>query len=142
MKTIFMALILALIILAIANVMASAQQQHYYHLFNIHIQLTNASYIYYNDAEEINIPQTEVIRLVNVYYLGNGINNVWLYIQRPDGQYVGILHVINNGKSYTDSKEILLSPGNYYISILIQPSPVVNYGDNATITIYFIITHS
>ncbi|WP_054841818.1 hypothetical protein [Vulcanisaeta distributa] len=141
MRTAFIALILALVILAVVNVMVSAQQQHYHYLFNIHVQLTNASYIYYDDADEISIQQSESLKLTNVSYLGNGIYNAWLYIQRPNGQYVAILHVINNGEPYVDSKDVLLTPGNYYISILIQPSPVIHYGDNATVTLYFVITH-
>ncbi len=141
MRTIFIVLMFALMVLAIADAIVSAQQQHYHYLFNIHVQLTNASYIYYNDVEEISVTQMEVLMLVNVSYLGNGINNAWLYIQGPNGQYVAILHIINNGKPYVSSRNIVLMPGNYNISILIQPNPVINYNDNATITLYFIFMH-
>ena len=132
-----MVLTLALIILTIANIMVSAQQQRYHQLFTIHIQITNASYIYYDNAEELTIQQTEVLKLVNVSYVGNGISNAWLYIQRPNGQYIAMLHVVSNGVPHADSRAIVLTPGNYYVSILVQPSTVVHYGENATITLYF-----
>ncbi|MGC9153096.1 MAG: hypothetical protein ACP5GY_05105 [Vulcanisaeta sp.] len=140
MRTLFIAITLAVIMLLLAVIMVSAQQYKPHYLFKLSITITNASYIYYYDIQKITVMNYETLNLVYVDYDGSGLYNVWIYISNQYGQYVATLHVIDNSKINDIGSSVSLMPGTYYVSVLIQPSSVVHYNDNSTLVLTFVIS--
>jgi hypothetical protein len=138
MRTLFTIMFLVMIALTIIVLTGSAQQFRPKYLFRLSITVTNASYIYYYHVAEITVSKPETLTLVSVEYSGELINNAWVYVENQWGQYVAIMHVIANGKACSREQTITLEPGNYYISVLVQPNAPVHYGENATITLDFL----
>ena len=113
--------------------------------FTANINITNASLAYFYQAVTLTVSKTANIYFSNVTYTPttatNYINNMWLVITNPSGSTVYHQQIISNGKAVAQASTTspLVSPGTYYIGIVVQPNtplPPPSAKSIATITVY------
>lgn len=110
--------------------------------FTAYINITNASYAYFYGAVTLTVLTSSYIYFSNITYTytTNYINNMWLVITTTSGSTVYSQQIISNGKAVQPSTTSpLLSPGTYYIGIVVQPNtplPPPSANSIAKITVY------
>ncbi|MEM4086346.1 MAG: hypothetical protein QXR34_08315 [Saccharolobus sp.] len=107
--------------------------------FTANINITNASLAYFYQAVTLTVSKTSNIYFSNITYNGNAnyINNMWLVITNTS--YNKQIQIISNGKAVQPTTALTLSPGTYYIGIVVQPNtplPPPSANSIATITVY------
>ena len=107
--------------------------------FTANINITNASLAYFYQAVTLTVSKTANIYFSNITYNGNVsyINNMWLVITNTS--YNKQIQIISNGKPVQPTAALTLSPGTYYIGIVVQPNtplPPPSANSIATITVY------
>ena len=109
--------------------------------FTANINITNASYAYFYEAVTLTVLTSSYIYFSNITYTPttNYINNMWLVITTTSGNTVYSQQIISNGKAVQPTTVLTLSPGTYYIGIVVQPNtplPSPSANSIATITVY------
>ena len=113
--------------------------------FTAKINITNASLDYFYQVVTLTVLKPSYLYFSNITYTytttTNYINNAWLVITAPNGNTVYSQQIISNGKAVAQASTTspLVSPGTYYIGIVVQPNtplPPPSANSIATITVY------
>jgi hypothetical protein len=107
------------------------------------IQLTNASYAYFYHALGLVVNTPGWLYVTNVKASGSIIENLTIIVQsvptsQSQSQTMCSFTVISDGQPITNPTQTCsLSPGPYYISVLVQPINYLSPGLSETVTLYF-----
>jgi len=93
--------------------------------FSAQIYLTNSTYAYYYQIVQIKVNSEGYLYISNISLNSNYIESAYLYIQSSSGGSPTEIKIISNGNvvnGQTLPNAISLTPGKYYVSLLIKPT--------------------
>ena len=111
--------------------------------FTATIQLTNASYAYFYHALGLVVNTQGWLYVTNVTASGSIIENLTIIVQsvptsQSQSQTMCNFTVISDGQPITNpTQTCFLSPGPYFISVLVQPFAPLYTSQSETVTLYF-----
>ncbi|MFP3485297.1 MAG: hypothetical protein RXO23_04880 [Vulcanisaeta sp.] len=109
--------------------------------FTATIQLTNASYAYFYHALGLVVNTLGWLYVTNVTIISGNeiIETLTIKVQNAyTNQTVCSFTVISDGQPITSPTQACsLSPGPYFISVLVQPNAPLYTGQSETVTLYF-----